>query len=118
MSGDSEGLSDVRDDGKTASRGVPLHSGLTGYLHPGYPASLAEFGRVVRLSRSEGSLLARPVPHDTALDAMGCYPLFACRDWSALAADLEHLDGRLISLSLVADPFGVSSRDLRALFPD
>jgi lipid II:glycine glycyltransferase (peptidoglycan interpeptide bridge formation enzyme) len=37
---------------------------------------------------------------------MGCYPLFTCRDWSLLAADLEKLRGDLVSLSLVADPFG------------
>jgi hypothetical protein len=36
---------------------------------------------------------------------MGCYPLFACRDWSALPKDLASLD-RLVSLTLVTDPFG------------
>jgi hypothetical protein len=37
---------------------------------------------------------------------MGCYPLFACRDWSLLKDDLDALKGDLVSLALVADPFG------------
>jgi hypothetical protein len=37
---------------------------------------------------------------------MGCYPLFACRDWSQLHIDLETMKRGLISLALVADPFG------------
>jgi hypothetical protein len=37
---------------------------------------------------------------------MGSYPLFACRDWTALARDLEAIDRTLVSVALVADPFG------------
>jgi hypothetical protein len=37
---------------------------------------------------------------------MGPYPLFACADWSALPRDLESLEGELVALSLVTDPFG------------
>lgn len=37
---------------------------------------------------------------------MGCYPLFACLDWSKLHSDLENLED-VVSLSLVTDPFGV-----------
>lgn len=37
---------------------------------------------------------------------MGCYPLFACEDWSQLAADLDGLEGALVSAALVTDPFG------------
>ena len=37
---------------------------------------------------------------------MGCYPLFACQDWSQLSADLENIEDDLIALSLVTDPFG------------
>jgi hypothetical protein len=37
---------------------------------------------------------------------MGCYPIFACRDWSKLDADLHDLEGQLVSLVLVTDPFG------------
>jgi len=38
---------------------------------------------------------------------MGCYPLFSCLDWSSLRADVQAISPNdLISLSLVADPFG------------
>jgi hypothetical protein len=37
---------------------------------------------------------------------MGAYPLFACRRWRSLAADLEKLENRLVSVALVTDPFG------------
>jgi len=33
-------------------------------------------------------------------------PLFACGDWPALRADLDSLAGRLVSVTLVTDPFG------------
>ena len=48
---------------------------------------------------------------------MGCYPLFACRDWSQLSADLTDLGIALVSLSIVADPFGqYSLRTLHRCF--
>ena len=37
---------------------------------------------------------------------MGCYPLFACQDWSQLARDMQDLEDDLVSLALVTDPFG------------
>jgi len=37
---------------------------------------------------------------------MGCYPLFCCHDWTRLREDLEELRGRLVSVTLVTDPFG------------
>jgi len=37
---------------------------------------------------------------------MGCYPLFACQDWALLEADLENVGSQLVSLAIVADPFG------------
>jgi hypothetical protein len=37
---------------------------------------------------------------------MGCYPIFACQDWSQLHLDLKGLDGELVSLAVVTDPFG------------
>ena len=39
-------------------------------------------------------------------DAMGLYPLLACRDWRGLKADLDLLAGRLVSIVAVPDPFG------------
>ena len=75
-----------------------------GYLHPGYAASLAEFGRPRLLPRAAGWILDRPIPGSSRRDATSAYPLFVCRDWAALAADLEGLDGDLVSVVLVADP--------------
>ncbi len=79
---------------------------MTGYGSEEYAWSLAEFGRPRRLERSGGWILARAIPGRAEdVDAMGCYPLFACPGWSALAADLAEVRD-LVSLVLVADPFG------------
>jgi hypothetical protein len=49
---------------------------------------------------------------------MGCYPLFACRDWKELHSDLDEIEG-LISLTVVTDPFGgYDEPDLRFCFRD
>jgi len=79
---------------------------LTGYAHPTYAQSLAEFGTPLELSRCGGWILVRQIPGFPYHDAMGCYPLFACQDWSQLHADLEEIGNGLVSLSLVTDPFG------------
>ena len=50
--------------------------------------------------------MRRTIPSFADQDGMGCYPLFACRDWSRLPIDLDTLRGELVSLALVADPFG------------
>jgi len=79
---------------------------VTGYLHPQYAESLSEFGTLRELPRCGGWVLQRQIPRDHGCDAMGCYPLFVCRDWSQLHADLEEIGDELVSLALVADPFG------------
>jgi len=79
---------------------------VTGYLHPTYAESLAEFGTPVFLPASQGWILRRQIPGTPYHDAMGCYPLFTCRDWSRLETDLASIGTDLVSLALVADPFG------------
>ncbi|MFW6116720.1 MAG: GNAT family N-acetyltransferase [bacterium] len=79
---------------------------MTGYMHPGYADSLSEFGDPKELPRCGGWLLERQIPGVADQDAMGCYPLFACRDWSRLHLDLEDIGNGIVSLSLVTDPFG------------
>ncbi len=74
-----------------------------------YAESLAEFGVPLYLEHCGGSLLKRAIPGTSDFDAMGCYPLFFCRDWSLLSKDLAALDDDLVSVSLVADPFGPHS---------
>ncbi len=85
---------------------------VTGYMHPGHAESLAEFGAPRELPRSGGWLLERTIPGTEARDAMGAYPLFACRDWTGLRTDLDDLQGELVSAALVADPFGRYDRTL------
>ena len=71
----------------------------------------------VFLNGSEGWILERPIVGSPYRDAMGCYPIFVCTDWSQLEADLEQLGG-LVCLSLVTDPFGDYDRQiLQQCFP-
>jgi hypothetical protein len=91
----------------------------TGYLHPAYARSLAEFGDPRSLPRSGGWFLDRAIPASAFRDAMACYPLLVCRDWAGLDADLDDLVGRFVSFSAVADPFGCyRPDDLVRCFPD
>lgn len=78
---------------------------MTGYLHPDYAESLAEFGAPLHLPKSGGWLLRRPVDGILA-DAMGTYPLFACSDWKSLKCDFNQLSKSLVSVTIVTDPFG------------
>src|SRR5437773_9419839 len=91
----------------------------TGYLHPAYARSLAEFGNPRLLPRSGGWLLERDVPGAGTRDGIGCYPLFACQDWAELQSDLQALATTLVSVCVVTDPFGsYDEARLRACFPD
>ena len=92
---------------------------MSGYTHSDYAASLAEFGTPRLLPGSGGWVLERPIPETSRRDAMGCYPLFACQDWSQLSVDLANLDKSLVCLSVVTDPFGeYDLLALRECFPD
>lgn len=90
-----------------------------GYANPAYAESLREFGLPRTLSECGGSLLERSISNSPDHDTIGCYPLFSCRDWSRLGRDIESLKGALVSVSLVADPFGeFEPDDLREWFGD
>jgi len=92
---------------------------VTGYMHPRYARSHQEFGSPRELPRCRGWVLERPIPGFADTDAMGCYPLFACQDWSQLHLDVEDLRNKLVSLVLVTDPFGdFDETYLRRCFPD
>jgi len=84
----------------------PAEKPPLGYAEPAYAQSLAEFGRPLELPASGGWLLTRQIPGTSDQDAMGSYPLFACKDWRGFASDLGSLGERLVAVSLVADPFG------------
>jgi hypothetical protein len=77
-----------------------------GYANAAYAEALGEFGRPVALPSCGGWLLERSIPGFGDMDAMGPYPLFACRNWAALGQDLDALRDRLVSVTLAADPFG------------
>jgi hypothetical protein len=85
---------------------------MKGFAHPGYARSFAEFGTPRELPLSGGWLLERSIPGTPYRDAMGCYPLFFCRDWPQLSLDLKALESELVSVALVADPFGRYDIDL------
>lgn len=78
---------------------------FVGYMHPRYAYSLHEFGEPRRLPSCGGWILVRPIPGTPYKDAMGCYPLFLCRDWTRLHEDLEHIGPDVVSLALVTDTF-------------
>jgi hypothetical protein len=86
----------------------------TGYAHPSYAKSLSEFGHPRALIHSRGWILERSIPGTGTRDGMGCYPLFACRDWSLLKSDLADISGDLVSLVLVTDPFGNFTEEILA----
>lgn len=79
----------------------------TGYLSQSYAQSLREFGLPCRLARSSGWVLQREIADSGGLcDAMGCYPLLGCQDWTQLHSDLSEWGSKWISICGVADPFG------------
>ncbi len=93
---------------KPSSTDLPAptaQSPATGYMHPGYVASLAEFGTPRELPHCGGWVLERSIPGSKSRDAMGCYPIFTCCHWERLHADIAALSGHLVSLVLVTDPF-------------
>ena len=94
-------------------------AGASGYRHHDYAASLQEFGKPRPLRRCGGWLLERQIEGSASRDAMGCYPLFACNDWSKLHIDLDETGPDIISVALVADPFGeYDPTYLGQCFPD
>jgi len=90
---------------------------ITGYRHPLYVASLAGIGTPLALPACGGWLIERRIPDTALVDATGVRPRFDCADWSRLGLDLTALADRLVSVSLVADPFcAVGEVELRDVF--
>jgi len=89
-----------------AGRSLEVQIMIVGYAHPDYAGALEEVGQPRRLPLCEGWILEREIPGTSYRDAMGCYPLFACQDWSGLKGDLDALGQDLVSLVMVPDPLG------------
>ena len=85
---------------------------VSGYLHPQYAASLAEWGNPVELSSSGGWLLSRGIPETGFRDLMGCYPVFCCRTFAELPNDIAQLSANHVSLALVTDSFAAVDEPL------
>jgi hypothetical protein len=91
---------------------------MNGYQSAEYAAALTDLGRPIALPNCRGWLLERAIPGTEFCDAIGCYPLFRCAHWAQLGDDLRALPKRLVTVSLVTDPFGDPPADLAACFPD
>jgi len=90
---------------------------MTGYLHRLYVKSLSEFGTPVELPQCGGWLLERAIPNSDLKDAIGCYPLFCCADWTKLPADIQKIKDRYVTISVVPDPFApITAADLSQYF--
>ena len=90
---------------------------MTGYLHRLYAKSLSEFGTPVELPQCGGRLLERAIPNSDLKDAIGCYPLFCCTDWTKLPADIQQVKHRYVTISVVPDPFApITAADLSQYF--
>lgn len=106
----------MHDGYLSLARGNEVHSG---YMHPQYAESHHELGSVRNLPHSRGCLIRRTIPGYPDADGMGCYPLFACGDWSQLRLDMAELADEFVSVALVTDPFGdYDEHCLRRCFPD
>ena len=104
---------------EVASHIAGSQKSISGYAHADYAASLSEFGTPRFLPNCGAWILERAIPGSDGWDAMGCYPLFTCQDWSQLRTDLDTLGKDLVCISLVTDPFGEYELDyLRECFPD
>ncbi len=84
---------------------VKITPNLMGYADPAYALSFREFGEPRELPRCGGWIIVRTIPGTPYKDATGCYPLFACQDWTKVLEDLQHVGSDLVSLVLVTDPF-------------
>ena len=77
-----------------------------GYRQAGYAQSLSQFGHPRALEGAGTWILERAIPDAGGpRDAIGCYPILACRDWGRLPGELEELESDLVSMSFVSDPF-------------
>ncbi len=92
---------------------------MIGYACSEYVNSLVEFGNPRFLPNSAGWILERPTPYLPYRDAMGCYPVFRCNNWSGLKQDLDDIGDELASVSMVPDPYGdYDEAYLRECFKD
>lgn len=83
-----------------------------GYLSETYTDSFRDVAEPVFLPQSGGWLLERVIRDTSHCDAMGCYPLFLCSNWSKLSEDLEQANRGWVSVTSIVDPFGDYTEEL------
>ena len=89
----------IWNDSFAAYRAQVRSDSQTDTVHPGYGASdyaqaLSEFGTPRELRSRSWTCSNAPCRLHPCVDAMGCYPVFACHDWSRLSEDLEAFSAR------------------------
>jgi hypothetical protein len=91
----------------------------SGYDSAEYARSLTHLGDPLWLPNAEGWLIRRQIPGTKLWDAIGCYPLFACRYWDRLEFDFSRLSD-LVSVAAVVHPLTaeMAGAALRSAFPD
>ena len=87
-----------------------------GYGSQGYARSLSYLGPAIYLAASQSWLIRRPIPNTPYFDAMGCYPLWCCDQWSKLDEDLSQLND-IVSVVGIASPLA-SHTVLKKVFSD
>jgi hypothetical protein len=97
-----------------------------GYASHAYAAALVDLGRPRLLPRSGTTLVDRPIPGCSWLDACGPYPLLVVSSWAELGDDLAELAANSrdttdvpVSVVAVVSPFPeVGADERRRAFPD
>ncbi len=90
-----------------------------GYAHSNYARAFADCAAPLYLPEAQGWLLLRPLSNLEYADAMGCYPFFVCRNWQRLSSDVAKLNQKIVSLTLVTDPFAnITTSELQPVFTD
>jgi hypothetical protein len=69
-----------------------------------YACSLADGADIVAMPSAGGFLIARSIEPQLK-DLSSAYPMFACRDWTHLRADIDALAEPFVSATIVTDPF-------------
>jgi hypothetical protein len=89
-------------------------SEAAGYASAAYVRALGQVP--LPFGETGGHLIARPI--GTATDLAGPYPIFTCKDWSALPGAVAALPRGAVTLTLLADPFNpLGQAGLSATFP-
>lgn len=95
---------------------VPPSGDGAGYASRAYARSLAAEADVVSLPGAGGYLVVREIEPGMR-DLASAYPMFGCRNWAGLRADVGALAGRFVSATIATDPFAaVERKDLEEAF--